>query len=105
MFSTLNIIVFNLFHIDLFLIVKRTVSFSLSDETLDEIDDKRGLIPRSRIIEGLLIKGLKSKEFPISDEAVEIEKEGSAGVPNATNTKTPAPLSSTRDEVDNGISS
>ena len=87
--------------------MRRNICCSLSDTTLDEIDSKRGLIPRSRYIESLISKGVEIENnagYTHSGGSMN-QEEGSAGVPNATNTKTPAPLSSTRDEVDNGISS
>jgi len=87
--------------------MRRNICCSLSDTTLDEIDSKRGLIPRSRYIESLISNGLENDNnasYTHTGGNMK-QEEGSAGVSTASNTETPTPLSSTRDEVDNGISS
>ena len=87
--------------------MKQNICISIRKDVLDYIDLVRGDIPRSRYIESLISKGVEIENnagYTHSGGSMN-QEEGSAGVPNATNTETPAPLSSTRDEVDNGISS
>jgi len=81
--------------------MRQNVCISLNRDVLESIDIDRGEIPRSRIIESLITKGMESENISsCSQNIIEDKEEGSARDPLATNTKIPAPLSSTRDEVD-----
>jgi hypothetical protein len=80
--------------------MKRNICFSLSDVTLNEIDNKRGLIPRSRIIESLIVQGLANNNPSGSLQITTKMKAGGARSDKSGKTEAPCTPSNTRDEVD-----
>jgi len=81
--------------------MRQNICISLERTVIDHIDSNRGDVPRSRVVESLITKGIESENITSYPQNKNGEKEeGSARNPLATNTKIPAPLSNTDEQVD-----